>query len=420
MPELTGDAALQGALRAALMASEVARPGRTSELLGLAVSGGGDSVALLLLLDDLRRDGGPPLAAVTVDHGLRAEAAAEAAGVARLCAQLGVSHDILRWTEGPGSGNLMDQARRARRNLIGQWARGRGIACVALAHTADDQAETFLMRLARGSGVDGLAAMAPETRAEGIRWLRPLLGLRRADLRRFLMDRGQGWVDDPTNDDPAHDRTQARRALDVLAGLGLTPDRLTATAARQALARDALETLASRVAGQTARIEAGSVVFSPDLRDAPRETQLRLLARAIRWVTGTEYRPRFAALTAALDSATAATLAGVEITPGTHGLRIARELRACGPAVPPGAVWDNRWRVTGPEARAEIRALGAEGLALVPHWRDAGLPRTTLLTSPAAWLEGRLLAAPLARPEADWRAIPARDPLSFFTGIFAH
>ena len=89
MPELTGDAALQGALRAALMASEVARPGRTSELLGVAVSGGGDSVALLLLLDDLRRDGGPPLAAVTVDHGLRAEAAAEAAGVARLGAQLG-------------------------------------------------------------------------------------------------------------------------------------------------------------------------------------------------------------------------------------------------------------------------------------------------------------------------------------------
>lgn len=405
MPELID------ALRAAIAGSEP---------LGVAVSGGGDSVALLLLLNDLRREGGPPLAAVTVDHGLRPESAEEAAGVARLCAGLGLPHDILRWTEGPGSGNLMDQARRARRRQIAQWAQGRGIARVALAHTADDQAETFLMRLARGSGVDGLAGMAAETEAEGIRWLRPLLGIRRADLRRVLTDRGQGWVDDPTNDDPAYDRTMARRALAQLDGLGLTVDRLTATTERQALARDALEFLAGQVAGQVARIQAGSVVLSPDLRNAPREAQLRLLARAIRWVTGADYRPRFSALVAALDSPNASTLAGVHVEPGRHGLRIARELRACGLSVPPGALWDNRWRVTGPAAGAEIRALGPEGLAALPGWREAGVPRTALLTTPGVWLDGRLLAAPLARPEADWCAIPARDPLSFFSGIFAH
>ena len=388
--------------------------------LGVAVSGGGDSVALLLLLDDLRRNGGPPLAAVTVDHGLRPEAAAEAAMVAQLCARLGLPHDTLRWTEGPGSGNLMDQARRARRRLIAKWARGRGIARVALAHTADDQAETVVMRLARGSGVDGLAAMAPATQAEGILWLRPLLDIRRSDLRDLLTARGQGWAEDPTNDDPVFDRTMVRRALVGLEGLGLTVDRLTATAHRQALARDALEFLAGYVAGQVAQVQCGAVLLSPDLRNAPREAQLRLLARAIRWVTGADYRPRFSALSAALDSPATSTLAGVEVAPGKHGLRIARELRACGPAVRPGAVWDNRWRVTGPEARSEIRALGPEGLAALPGWRDTGKPRAALLTSPGVWLDGRLLAAPLARPEAEWRAIPLRDPLSFFTGRFAH
>lgn len=388
--------------------------------LGVAVSGGGDSVALLLLLADLRREGGPPLAAVTVDHGLRPEAASEAASVARLCACLGVPHDILRWTEGPVSGNLMDQSRRARRRLIADWARARGFARMALAHTADDQAETFLMRLARGSGVDGLSGMDPTIEAEGILWLRPLLGLRRDELRRFLVSRGQGWVEDPTNDDPTYLRTQARQALMVLDGLGLTIDRLTATAERQALARAALEDLANRTARDIARIEAGEVILSPALQDAPRETQLRLLARAVRWVTGADYRPRFAALSAALSCARRATLAGVVVTRARDGLRIGREPRACSPAVGPGDPWDNRWIVFGPDPRAEIRALGTEGLAALPHWREAGLPRGTLIASPAAWLDGRLVAAPLARPEADWRAIPVRDPLSFFTGRFAH
>ncbi|QYZ70111.1 tRNA lysidine(34) synthetase TilS [Neotabrizicola shimadae] len=388
--------------------------------LGVAVSGGGDSVALLLLLDDLRRAGGPPLAAVTVDHGLRPEAAEEAATVARLCAQLGVPHDTMRWTEGPTGGNLMDQARRARRRLIAGWARARGISRVALAHTADDQAETFLMRLARGSGVDGLAGMAASREAEGIQWLRPLLGIRRAALRDYLIARGQGWTEDPTNDDPAHDRTRARQALPVLAGLGLTVDRLTATAERQALARDALEELANRTARAVGRIEAGEVLLSPALADAPRETQLRLLARAIGWVTGGHYRPRLSALADALDAPRRATLAGAVVSRGKTGLRVGRELRACGPAVAPGQVWDNRWIVSGPDARAEIRALGPEGLAHLPRWREAGLPRATLVVSPSVWLEGRLLAAPLARPEAEWRAIPARDPLSFFAGLFAH
>ena len=150
--------------------------------LGVAVSGGGDSTALLVLLDDWRRDGGPELAVATVDHGLRPEAAAEAAEVAALCGRLGVPHETLAW-RWDGKGNLSDAARRGRLRLIAGWANGRGIGMVAQGHTADDQAETFLMRLARGSGVDGLAAMAARRTAEGVAWVRPLLQVRRGEFR---------------------------------------------------------------------------------------------------------------------------------------------------------------------------------------------------------------------------------------------
>lgn len=414
MPELTPDGALAALVRRGVTASE-------GGLLGVAVSGGGDSVALLLLLDDWRRLGGPALAVVTVDHGLRPEAADEAAGVARLCARLGLPHDTLRWAGGTGRGNVMDAARRARRALIADWAGARGIARVALAHTAEDQAETLLMRLARGSGVDGLAAMAPCHAEAGVLWLRPLLTARRADLRAFLRARGEGWVEDPTNSDPAHDRTRARAALQPDAGLGLTVERLAATADRLALARAALDELADRTARAAARIESGEVLFDPEaLAAAPRETQLRLLARAMLWVTGAPYRPRFAALQAALEAPRRATLAGTLVTRRKAVLRIGREPRACGGPVAPGEVWDGRWIVTGPDPTARIGALGAAGLAALADWRAAGLPRDTLLAAPGVWRDGRLIAAPLARPEADWRAIPARDPLSFFCGTIAH
>ena len=145
--------------------------------LGVAVSGGSDSVALLLLVRAWAAVSGREIAAVTVDHGLRAGSAGEAADVAALCARIDVAHDVLNWRGWDGRGNLQDHARRARRDLIADWAQERGIATVALGHTLDDQAETVVMRLARGSGVDGLAAMAVVSQAACVVWLRPLLGL---------------------------------------------------------------------------------------------------------------------------------------------------------------------------------------------------------------------------------------------------
>ena len=145
------------------------------EVLGVAVSGGGDSMALLHLMHGFCSFHAIKLRAVTVNHGLRAEAASEAGMVRRYCATLGVRHDTLLWNDWNGTGNLQNAARDARYGLMAAWAKEHDINTIALGHTADDQAETFLMRLGRRSGVDGLAAMSNRIIREGVTFVRPLL-----------------------------------------------------------------------------------------------------------------------------------------------------------------------------------------------------------------------------------------------------
>lgn len=417
-------ATARDSLHAAIRAAFAPSP---PERLGVAVSGGGDSLALLLLLADWAAQGGPGLLAVTVDHGLRPEAAAEAEAVGRRCAALGVGHAILRWRGWDGRGNLPAAARAARYGLIARWGHERGIGDVALGHTADDQAETVLMRLARGSGVDGLSGMAARRDSRGILWHRPLLGHGRAALRDWLAARGEGWIDDPTNDDPAYDRVRARRTLAALADLGITRDGLIATAGRMRLAREVLDRAAADLAWRSARIEAGDVILDrAALADAPEETRLRLFAHALAWIGGADYRPRLAALTECLGRAEAgkrATLHGCLVMPRAASLRLTREPAAAARAVAaPGAPWDGRWRLEGQAAppEAEVRALGEEGLALCPDWRASGLPRPTLLASPALWLGRRLLAAPLAGRPDGWAATSLRTAEDFTLSLFLH
>jgi len=388
--------------------------------LAVAVSGGGDSMALLHLLA-----GRVALAAVTVDHGLRPEAAAEAAGVAAVCAGLGVPQGTLQW-RWDGTGNLSDKARRGRLALIGGWARARGIGVVALGHTADDQAETFLMRLARGSGVDGLAAMASERRAEGVAWVRPLLEVRRGALRDYLTGRGVTWHDDPTNDDAAYLRVRARAALVALEPLGIGVEQLGDTAFRLGMARKALERLAHDLARDIAMVQCGDVVIDREaLPQAPLETQLRLLAHGIGWVASADFRPRLHALMearAALLVGKRRTLGGCLLSATKRHIRIAREPNAV--AGLRGAVfevWDRRWRLFGPESHGlQVAALGEAGLGLCAGWRASGMPRASLTASPAVWHGDQLVAAPLAGMANGWRAELAEGSDSLFTSLLSH
>ncbi|MEL6211659.1 MAG: tRNA lysidine(34) synthetase TilS, partial [Pseudomonadota bacterium] len=148
--------------------------GQGAQDVAIAVSGGSDSVALLVLMAELAKRADLRPVAISIDHGLREAAKDEVQFVMALCGRLGVPHHVENWRGWDGRGNLQDAARQARLELITDWAQASGISTVALGHTANDQAETVLMRMARGSGVNGLSAMAPRRLRQGITWVRPL------------------------------------------------------------------------------------------------------------------------------------------------------------------------------------------------------------------------------------------------------
>lgn len=386
--------------------------------LGLAVSGGGDSIALMHVAAEWAQ--GRRVMVATVDHGLREGSAAEAEEVARAARALGLSHAVLLWRRDTQVGNLMAQARDARLRLLSGWARRNDLPAVALGHTADDLAETLLMRLARGSGVDGLSAMAEWRDAFDMRWLRPMLGTGRAELRDWLTARDITWIDDPTNDNADYDRIRARQAI---AALGLEVSGLARSAAHIADARDALADYAALLSAD-AKVDRGSLILSRGpLRDAPPEIRRRILVAACRWVTGADYPPRRATLVHALEAMLAqgrVTLDGAMISPTGGGLRVTREAAAAlrtGPT--PDQVWDRRWRVRGLAPGQTIAALGTEPLARLA-WRDSGLLRDEAAASPGIWEGGRLIAAPLLRDHPGITLIPVRGAADFRRLVKAH
>jgi len=394
--------------------------------IGVAVSGGGDSMALLRLLHKWEQR---EIVVASVDHGLRATAADEAQSVATLCATLGITHEVLEWRGWDKQGNLQDAARQARYGLLGDWATARGLAGVALGHTADDQAETFLMRLARGSGVDGLAAMQAQRQHNSLVWLRPMLGINRADLRLYLAEIGQSWIDDPSNDDSQFTRIRLRKSAGMLADLGLGPDVLTATATQMARARTALE-YATRQLAETVAM-AGSIgmlsLRRHDYSAAPDELRLRLLAGAIGWINGAPYRPRLDSLTA-LDThicqpdAPGRCLGGVQTQAEGENVLLMRELAACATTVLAegceGMIWDRRWQLLGDlRAGDEIGPLGAAGLAGCSDWRESGWPRAALMATPGQWRNGRLIAAPMVVLQPNLRCALVGSSKGFYEAL---
>lgn len=403
--------------------------------IGVAVSGGGDSMALMALLAEAMASRGGVVHAATVDHGLRPGSAQEAALAAEAAAQLGIPHDTLHWRDGDpagwdGRGNLQARARAARLGALGGWAARHDLSHVCLGHTMDDQAETVLMRLARGSGVDGLAGMAEARRdaGGGPVWLRPVLTLRRAALRKLLRDRGLPWADDPTNADPRFDRVRARAALadPVLAGLDVPT--LAATATRMAAARVVLWQATHAAATALATVEHGAIGFERHgFAALPDDTRRRLLAAAVRRVAGLPYRPRLTALiraeTAAL-AGTPATVAGCVLSAARGRIWVDREPAVlAGRSAPAPGPWDGRWRIDGPARGLTLAALGPAGLAQCPGWRQTGLRRRAVLTAPGVWDGPRLVAAPTlpdCGPVApDWSSHPLWDTLSFCDALCA-
>ena len=286
--------------------------------IGVAVSGGPDSLALLLLATAARPG---RIEAATIDHGLRAEAADEAAMVGRICEELEVRHSILtaRWAELPQTA-IQEHARNQRYRLLGYWAEERGLDALATAHHAEDQAETLLMRLARGSGVKGLAGMRARSVSPGahVRLLRPLLGWHRAELEQVCSSAGVTPAQDPSNHDERFERVRVRRAL---AGLEwLDPGAIARSAANLADADVALDWAMRAEWDRSVTERRGIIVYRPS--GAPVEIVRRIVARAIRRLaTEGEREARGAELTrivAVLSNGETATLRGVRCSGGSE------------------------------------------------------------------------------------------------------
>jgi tRNA(Ile)-lysidine synthase len=269
---------------------------KNAQALVLAVSGGPDSVALMWLAARWRNalSRGPRLLAVTVDHGLRQEAAREARDVKRLARTLGVAHRTMRWTAVKPKTGIPAAARLARYRLLANVARSSGASHILTAHTRDDQAETLLMRLLRGSGIGGLAAMARESEREGVFIGRPFLNISKSQLIATLERAGIGFADDPTNRDPSFTRPRIRKVIEGLAVEGGDARNLARLASRLARANAAIEVLVDGAARYLALKDAAATSQPAALRPSngvsfdaasfatlAEEIRLRLLLRAI-------------------------------------------------------------------------------------------------------------------------------------------
>ena len=355
------------------------------EPVAIGVSGGSDSLALMHVAAHWagRR---VLVTVVTVDHGLREGSDREAETVARKAARLGLDHVTLRW-EGPKpTQGLAERAREARYGLMTGWCAGNGVGQLLVAHTLDDQAETLLMRLARGSGVDGLSAMAPATMRDGITLIRPLLGVARADLRTCLAAIGEDWIDDPTNEDSGYERIRIRQASAMLGELGLTTEKLAQSTRRLQRARSALDEMTDTAMGRY--VEAypeGYCRISVEALSEPEEVVLRVFSRCLSAVGGLAYPPRQSALESLCqrlrsEAASAATLGGCQVRVNGPQICVVREAgrMPCEP-MPLNAgerrIWDGRFRVSygtdecgdAPAGPVDVRPLTGPGWEQVRH-----------------------------------------------------
>jgi tRNA(Ile)-lysidine synthase len=253
----------------------------------LAVSGGPDSTALLLLAARwASQDGRPPIEVASVDHAMRPDSRVEAEAVAAISARLGLPHHLLEW-RGPKPGSrIQERARDARYQLLAACAQEIGAEFLLTAHHADDQAETVLFRLVRGSGIGGLRGMESFAARQNVTLARPLLGLRKADLVAFCAACGADYARDPSNADPRFARTHLRRLADLLAAEGLGVDEIVRLSRRAARMEDAVAAEAKTAAVRLGWIKAQATRDAQALLNEPLEIVQRLLTAEIARVAG--------------------------------------------------------------------------------------------------------------------------------------
>jgi tRNA(Ile)-lysidine synthase len=389
------------------------------EPVAAAVSGGSDSMALALLAHSWGQAAGQQIIALTVDHGLRAEAKLEALQVGDWLSKRGIGHEILTWSGEIPKSAVQAGARDIRYQLMAEYCLSHDIPSLLLGHQLEDQIETLLMRLSKGSGLNGLSAIRPVSERHGISLLRPLLGMTRDQLRTFLTENQQVWIEDPSNEDPKYTRThlgEIRQSLQQLPGSSL--ETLALSADRLARASDALQEIMLTRFNEHCEISPfGFICFkSSALTGCPAEIGVRLLGHILSLVTCTDNTIRLKAIEklytriTVQDFETPETLAGCQIMrvekkwivyrePGRDGLP--EMSMSQGSSI----LWDNRFLVmdTEPEtAEADmlsIRRIGSDGWQQLKGQSlakdEANLPVGIRNNLPALWEGQKLVAAPL-------------------------
>ncbi len=341
--------------------------------IAVAVSGGADSVALLLLASKWARANSGKVTALTVDHGLRQAAADEARAVQAQSQRLGVSHETLVWTGQKPDTGLQAAAREARYRLLDGWCRDAGVLHLLVAHHADDQAETILLRMEKGSGPDGLAAMASIRELPNCRLLRPLLTFPKARLTATVEAAGETWIEDPSNRNDAFARVRMRRAIKEASidNMGLA-----AGAARMRRARTALDAETALWLGRHAAASPyGMMTMEIDaLMRAEPEIYTRVLSRAANSIGGKVFPPAVQAierLAEAISDGRHATLGGAFFKQNKGTLYVFREPRNLPAPMPLPVVpflWDGRFQIAANTASRNLLSIAPLGAARLKRW----------------------------------------------------
>ena len=369
--------------------------------LGLAVSGGSDSLAMLYICNDWALKNKVKLHCVTVDHQLRSESSKEAELVAGHCDGLGINHEIVKWKHEKNiSGNLSDLARSARYGLIDKWRKD--LSFVLVGHTQNDQIETFFMNLKRGSGIEGLKGMPVSfKRPEGYFILRPLIHSSRESLQKVLQEKNINWVSDPSNLDETFERISQRKTWEKLKSKGFSESRIELSVAHMRRAHDALQQMLPIHFKQIGNQELTDLLWDYKAFIAlPEEFKLRLISSAVMWLGNLHYRPRFKAVLDVLKNIKEkrATVLGGSIFYHHAGkIRITTEFKSLMDSeinCSLGLVWRNIWKVKREIKGGYVGPIGINGNNQLSKQQRSTMPFRSRIIQPGIFLKAKLLFAP--------------------------
>ena len=375
--------------------------------IALAVSGGADSLCLLYLVSEWAREFDHKIIAITVDHGLRREAAAEAEYVASVCAKLDVRHVTLKWDSGgKPKAAIQESARQARYQLMSNWCYENGYTTLMTAHHAKDNWETFMMRLAKGSGLTGLTGISKVTYHKFGQLIRPLLQIPHKRIISTLQSRGIEPVFDPSNNDENFARVRWRQMYDSMASCGLDAAVVQAAQYRLAQVDSHIAKQVANLLSETASVcEAGYVQISNRLLEAEPLLQQRVIIAVTYFLSQAEYVPPLSGIEyaiAELHIGRSASVASCTLFPARDEITVCRDIRTLpGTQLNSGEItmWAGLYKTCNSTSEAiVVKPLGKQGVRQlqVAGWiqKQSELPRCTHEVLLSFWSGNDLLAVP--------------------------